>query len=382
MECMTTPLPSTVTLSDPSEVLAAVPHLLGFHPVNSFVVVTVHGARGTARIDLALRTDLPDPGDRHRLVEHLVSGPIRNNDADAVMVFVVGGADSASTLVDDCADDRADNCADDCGDETPSPPGKSTVDTGSPPHAELVDAVHDVLGSAGVAVLHALWTAEIRSGQPWLCYGDRECRGTVSDPKSSSVAAALAAAGSVTFDSRAELQALVAPESEEALAGRAAKLDVLSEETERGHDASGRHDLETVLAAIGRVAEGAALTEDDLIRVLLALSDSRVRDLALSTALGESAAAAEQLWLCLVRKAPPPELADVAALLAVSAYLRGDGALAGVVLERIEQLRPDHRLGALLRRALDLGVAATELKAIVQDAAEDARTLIEEEDDW
>ena len=374
MECMTTPLPSTVTLSDPSEVLAAVPHLLGFHPINSVVVVTVHGSRGTARIDVALRTDLPDPGDHHRLAEHLVSGPIRNNDADAVMVFVVGcaDADSASTL------------ADDCGDATPSPPETSIVDPDSPPHADVVDALHDVLGSAGVTVLHALWTAEIRAGQPWLCYGDRECRGAVSDPKSSSVAAALAAAGSVTFDSRAELQALVAPESEEALTRRAAKLDVLSEETGRGHDATanGRNDLETVLAAVGRVAEGAALTEDDVIRVLLALSDNRVRDLALSTALGESAAAAEQLWLCLVRKAPPPELADVAALLAVSAYLRGDGALASVVLERIEELRPDHRLGILLRRALDLGVAVTELKAIVQDAAEDARTLIEEEDDW
>lgn len=368
---MTTPLPSTVTLSDPSEVLAAVPHLLGFHPTNSLVVVTVHGAQRTARIDLALRTDLPEPGDRRRLAEHLAGGPIRNNGADAVMLFVVGGVDAACP-----ADDR--------GDESPSPPEQSTVDADPPPHGELVDVVREVLEQAGVGVLHALWTAEIRADRTWLCYGDRECSGTVTDPKSSSVAAALAAAGSVTFDSRAELEALVAPESKEALARRAAQLDVLAEEAEQesGETPNGRRDLQTVLAAVGRVAEGAALTEDDLVRVLLALSDSRVRDLALSTALGESAAAAEQLWLCLVRKAPAPELADVAALLAVSAYLRGDGALAGVVLERIEQVRPDHRLGTLLRRVVDLGIGASELKVIVQDAADDARTLIEEDGDW
>ena len=369
VEYMTTPLHSTVTLSDPSEVLAAVPHLLGFHPTNSFVLVTVHGSRRMSRIDLALRTDLPEPANHRRFVEHLADGPVQNNKADAVMLFVIGGVD---------APEERDG-------ESPSPPSKSTEDTGSPPYVELIEVAREVLFRAGIMVIHALWTPEIRSDNAWLCYDDPDCRGILPDPKSSSVAAALAAAGSVTFDSRAELKALIAPESDEMLARRAAKLDVLSEEAERERgvpSGNGQRDLDIVLSAVARVAEGAALTEDDLLRVLLALSDSRVRDIALSTAFGESAAAAEQLWLDLVRKAPPPELADVGALLAVAGYLRGDGALAGVVLERIEEVRPDHRLGALLRKALDLGIAAGELKVIVRDAVEDARTLLDEEADW
>src|ERR1700689_5945701 len=42
-------------------VLAIVPHLLGFHPANSLVVLGIGGPHG--RIRLAFRYDLPDPPD-------------------------------------------------------------------------------------------------------------------------------------------------------------------------------------------------------------------------------------------------------------------------------------------------------------------------------
>ena len=64
---------------------------------------------------------------------------------------------------------------------------------------------------------------------------------------------------------------------------------------------------------------------------------------------GPAAAAAEQLWAALVRELPDPEAAEPAALLAVSALLRGDGALANVALDRAEQAWPGHRLTRLLR---------------------------------
>jgi hypothetical protein len=252
------------------------------------------------------------------------------------------------------------------------------------PHSELIGVLREVLGGAGVSVLHASWTAEVRVGEPWRCYDDEQCRGEISDPTASPLAAALAAAGVVTFDSREELEELVAPEAPEKIASRAAQLDAMYEdaELERASADGTKRDWEIVLAAIRRTEDGSALTEDDLLRVLIALSDNRVRDLTLSTALGESAIAAERLWISLLRKAPSPELADVAALLAFSAYLRGEGALAGVALERIEATRPDHRLGTLLRQALDAGVPPAELAVIANDAAEDARELIEEDGPW
>src|SRR5437899_160464 len=50
---------SVVRLSSPADVLAAVPHLLGFHPARSLVVIGAGGPR--KRIDLGFRYDLPDP---------------------------------------------------------------------------------------------------------------------------------------------------------------------------------------------------------------------------------------------------------------------------------------------------------------------------------
>src|SRR5260370_15767503 len=44
-----------------ADVLAVVPHLLGFHPGNSLVVMGV--GRPRARVQLAFRYDLPDPPD-------------------------------------------------------------------------------------------------------------------------------------------------------------------------------------------------------------------------------------------------------------------------------------------------------------------------------
>lgn len=355
---MTTPLHNTIALTNPSDVLAAVPHLVGFRPTDSLVLIAVRDADRTPRLGLTLRADLPSWDQRYQLADYLLNGPIGRQGVEAVLMVVVGGV----------------------GHSRDAPP----IGEAEPPQRELVGVFREVFGGAGISVLHATWAPEIRTGVPWRCYDDDQCHGLISDPTASPLAAALIAAGVVTFESKSEWEQLVAPEASEILARRAARLDAMYEDREeqRGSTDGVRSDLEIVLAAIRRVDSGSPLTEDDLLRVLIAVSDNRVRDVALGLALGEWAGAAERLWTDLVRKAPEPELAEVAALLAYSAFLRGEGALAGVALDRIEATRPDHRLGALLRQALDTGVSPAELAVIARDAAEDARILIDEDGAW
>ncbi|MGW1678680.1 DUF4192 domain-containing protein [Saccharopolyspora sp. NPDC002376] len=371
---MTTRLNTTVSLTEPDDVLAAVPHMLGFHPTNSLVVLTLHDLGFTPRFGVTVRTDLPCSMRICGFGEYLLSGPLGRQRAEAVILVVIGEGPS-----EDACDD---NCAGACQRPLLNGTDADEIDTG-PPHADLVDMIRDSFHRAGIVTAHAMWAPEIQAGARWHCYSDPECFGEIPDPKSSPVAAAMAAAGAVTFGSRDELRALVAPESPQTVTRWSAKLDALAEERIEDHDpARVARDVQLVHAAIQRAASGSALTEDDKLRVLLAVSDTRVRDIALGTALGETAKAAEELWLALVRNAPDPELPEVAALLAFSAYLRGEGALAGVALERIERTEPDHQLGALLRQAMEAGLPPTELAVIARDAAEDARIMLEEDGAW
>ena len=67
-----------------------------------------------------------------------------------------------------------------------------------------------------------------------------------------------------------------------------------------------------------------------------------VRDAALARCAALGTEGAEQLWAALTRETPDPEAAEPAALLAACALLRGDGALAGIALDRAEQAWPGH----------------------------------------
>src|ERR1019366_6433785 len=56
-----------VRISSPADALAIVPHLLGFHPANSLVVIGA--GRPRDRIELAFRYDLPDPPDSDKAAD-------------------------------------------------------------------------------------------------------------------------------------------------------------------------------------------------------------------------------------------------------------------------------------------------------------------------
>ncbi|MBW8767509.1 MAG: DUF4192 domain-containing protein, partial [Geodermatophilales bacterium] len=118
----------------------------------------------------------------------------------------------------------------------------------------------------------------------------------------------------------------------------------------------------------GPAAASIALADRDIARVVWGLSDVRVRDRALGLALGPDAAAAEILWTECTRRSPAPLDAAPATLLAVSAWLRGDGAMANVALDRALDSRPTYSLARLLSEALAGCLPPEQLRIAIRES--------------
>lgn len=311
-----------VRLRDPAGLLAAVPVLLGFRPENSLVLIGTGGPSGR-RLGLTLRVDLPRAGERRAVCEAAARSLLAGGPTGAAVVVVAG-------------------------------PGRRTAPRAA---ADVGGSARSALRRHGLVVHTALWTGSISAGARWACL-DGCCRGAVPDPTGTELAAAAVAAGQVLRPDRAALAALVAPVDRARLRRRDRMLAAHSDgerPPDADPDAAGRDIVE---AAIGDAAVGRLVLDDDrVVGLAVALTDPVVRDLALARSAGPDAAAAEQLWAALARESPDPEAAEPAALLAACALLRGDGALAGVALDRAERAWPGHRLTRLLRSVAELGVA-------------------------
>lgn len=337
---MSAPPATRVRLSDPADLIAAVPHLLGFHPRDSLVVITLQARR----LGLTLRTDLPAEGSEECLAEQLLV-PITRQRPSGAIVLVVGGRQP------------------------------DTVDL---PHRRAVDAVDDALTAADIPVVHAAWAASTSPGAVWRCYDEAGCAGTVADPDRCAIAAASVAAGVVTFDTREQLAELLAPDVPAVLARRARMLD--ADDAQHPMDVATVRKRRALLTRLHSDTAAGILRLDDrtVVEAASALCDHRVRDACLGWSAGEGAAAAEQLWLALIRATPAPQRSEPATLLGLAAYLRGDGALAGLALQAALDACPEHCLAGLLRSALDGGLEPATLHSIAADAAADALRDLEE----
>jgi len=330
---MTTSPRPRITLHDPGELIAAIPPLLGFRPVDS-LVLAVFGGAGQAELRLTVRADLPPPTLHNELANHLVN-PLLRVDSCAVTLVVVGGG---------------------VGGDSP----------GSLPHRELVAVVEKVLNHVDVPVLHSLWVDAIRTGALWRCYDDADCAGTVPDTDGSAVAAAAAAVGATTFPSREDLAATITPADEPALARRRSMIEQATRPGDRDSGLPRARGRQLVADLISRSPEELVpLTDNEIVDLAVALSDPAIRDACLGSAFGDQADAAQWVWGELTRGSPAPYRAEPACLLAFAAYVRGDGALAGMALDRAVEARSGHRLALLLRCAIDTGLPPDDVRAML-----------------
>jgi Domain of unknown function (DUF4192) len=136
-----------------------------------------------------------------------------------------------------------------------------------------------------------------------------------------------------------------------------------------------RQSWTVIRRAVARCRPGTGsvvrLPAREVARVLWGLSDVYVRDRALGLALGVDASAAEVLWTECTRRAPKPLDAAPATLLAVSAWLRGDGAMANVALERALTSDPGYALAALLAQGLAACLPPAQLRTMVRATVAD-----------
>ncbi|MGH3859222.1 DUF4192 domain-containing protein [Actinokineospora sp.] len=339
-----THLHTTITFADEGDFVAAVPTLLGFHPVDSIVVLTVVDDGPRCRIGQLLRSDLPTPDDDPALARYLSETCVKHGGRRVFILITGGGSEPL-------------------------------------PRSGFMELVRAAFEEQGVSVERAVWTPSAKSGETWRCYDDPDRFGEIPDPDSAPVAAALTVAGLVKYPTREALAATLAPDPPDVMRRRTVMLDAVLRANSGKCDPKGfARDWAVVDAALddftpstgdspGRGLEP-SWDDERIVALSVALCHSDIRSECLKVALTERAAAAVRLWTRLTRSAPAPERAQPAVLLAIGAYLTGDGPLAQIALDVALEANPDHSLAHLLRSAIGHAIAPTELREIITRAGQ------------
>jgi hypothetical protein len=347
-----------VRAGSPAALLRLVPHLLGFIPQASLVVIGVAPPRD--RIRFTLRYDLPDPPEAD-LVADIAAHAI--------------GVLSAQRLT-------------------------AAVAVGYGPGRLVTPVANELRDAARQAEIDLREFLRVHDGRYWsyMCGNEACCPAdgvpfdaTAADPAE---AEALAAVGDRVLASRAALAARVAPlggiaaESMRQATRRAERhvTRLLAKVRRSGRLGAARHmiaaeGLAAVGAMIARYRGGGKYTSDDEIaRVTVALRDLRVRDDAWARMDPAHADAHRRLWTDVVRRAQPRYVAAPASLLAFVAWQSGDGALANVALDRALADDSRYSMATLLQQVITAG-APPSLARLPMTPEEVAASYDDAEDD-
>lgn len=290
---------STLRVSGPADLISLVPYLLGFHPEESLVWVSL-GRRGvevTARVDLdAALAGVAGRGFAERLLRQFGDGEV---------LLVAYSADVAlATAV------------------------LENLPAGLPRRLDCI----------------VVWGDRWRS---ILC-DDPDCcppEGNPYDPTRSAAVAEAVVAGLSALPGRGALRDLIAgPPPDE--------IPDLIRDAQDARRGLRRWSLKRrmgecerlVLAGIG----GGELSRADCLRLLALCQDIVVRDVAWLTMSRPRAQQHVDLWQRVVRHAPEAWAVPALCLLAMAAWISGNGALQLVCLERGEQIDPSYSMLAII----------------------------------
>jgi hypothetical protein len=298
------PVPTVRTLraSGPADLLALVPTLLGFHPEESLVLVTV----GAADAPVHARIDLPTTqAQRTEVGSHLTAVALRSGVRRAAVVAYGRDPDRCTAA------------------------GTALAD-------RLLDESIEVV--CGVRA----------DGHRWWLLG-RPGPGEPYDLAAHPLTTRAVVEGAVVLASRTELaRSLVGHDGEEA-----ARIAVLAADAGRV-DPSGDVDQRWVGARVRRfLRDGRRLDTVEVARLAGGVRRATARGAAFELITRDTADRHVDLWRDVVRRCPPALTADPAGLLAFAAWVAGDGALAWCAVERALAVDPAHGLSHAVAHALE-----------------------------
>jgi hypothetical protein len=317
-------------LNRPGAVIAALPAVLGFVPEKSLVLISIDDGE----LGSVMRVDLSEAlADRIGPLAEVASAA-----APEAAIAIIVDADGAGCPM--CNDEYRDLCA----------------------------TLTEELSQRDIVLWAAHVVDRVAAGGRWHCVDDCGSGGVIDDPSASPLAVAAVLDGRRLYARRADLQAVIAVDERAHSAALAELIGEHAASREAAHRADPsacvRRDVEAAMAAAARVGDGQQLSDAELARLACALGDVEVRDTLYALAVGQNAGEAESLWALLSRSLPTPRRVEALVLVAFSAYVRGDGPLAGVSLEAALRCQPDHRMAGMLDTALQSGLRPEHIREL------------------
>jgi hypothetical protein len=313
----------------PTELLALIPHMLGFHPADSLVVIGTQPKSTT--INVTLRYDLPGPA--HPEVATWIA-------RDAARILATERTGQAAAV------------------------GYGPDRLVAPVVGELQN-----LKTPGLLLTEILRAAD---GRYWSYLCNEPCccpaGGTPFNLSAEPADAALAAEGPVlsSRDKFAATVARVGGETADVMCHATAWAEqrafkLLAQSTQTGQGISTRSEI--VLTGLDAVAQaiacyrrgGQLFAGDDAAWLTLVLREPQVCDITWSRMIPEHREAHLRLWQDLIRLALPGYVAAPASMLALVAWQSGNGVLANVALDRALADDPTYQIAKLLQKMINSG---------------------------
>ena len=305
------------TVKTPHDLLAAVPFLIGYHPTDSLVLISVK----SDSLEMAMRIDFPNnppEGSYQLLASHL-----KRDNSEGALIVAYEPADSLAG-------------------------------------PEVLHNVADAVASLDIPI-RELMLVRNNHWRSLLCSDDKCCPpegNQIEEFVNSRIAAEQVASGKVLpfSDSEGLTHSISATILAKDINWNAQVVGFRVDPDANNLNELQRDGAESILLLADFYSQTGFCKDYDLMaRVLGRLSDIQVRDFALGCHNEETLNSYWAMWRDLLRIAPPKFVAPVASVFASIAYENGEGALAHRALDRAIEDDPEYSLARLLRRVFSSG---------------------------